>query len=300
MKTSFTQRLGVNPNAPMASGFPESAKTALWFILKRFVDEGAVSNSSPDDPWGLVLLEAFRTSRKKSVEDVSGFPISHEEDSHTILKAMSWTQVYTFCERIYGHLLTGKGYSDRDGYWLETTSISEIREQFGDEINNLLSEENLSFVFENGEFRRAGRPQTQKNISRMNAVLSDPRLERVLKHFQKAYNFFGAKEADYENALKEAVTAIEATIEIMSGHKVSKDFAREVQRLNEDGVPALVIQVFTKLHACRGGATGAAHANTTDGFQVTTLEAELVLSLSAAVITYIVDHYNRKVEEPPF
>ena len=176
----------------------------------------------------------------------------------------------------------------------------EFSEDFTDEINNLISEENLSFVFEDGEFRRAGRPQTQKNISRMNAVLTEPRLDKVKKHFQKAYGFFSAKEPDNENALKEAVTGIEAAIEIMSGHKVSQDFAKGVQKLAEDGVPAVITQVFTKLYACRGSASGAAHANTTSGFQVGSLEAELVLSLSAAVITYVVDHYNSRVEEPLF
>ena len=40
MKTSFTQRIGINPSAPIANGFPDTAKTALWYILKRFVDEG--------------------------------------------------------------------------------------------------------------------------------------------------------------------------------------------------------------------------------------------------------------------
>jgi hypothetical protein len=193
-----------------------------------------------------------------------------------------------------------KGYPDRDGDWITRVPLHQIQLDYAEEINNLLSEENLSFVFEEGEFRRAGRPQTQKNISRMNAVLTEPRLEKVLKHFQKAYGFFSAKESDNENALKEAVTAIEAAIEIVSGYKVSKDFAKEVQKLSQDGVPAVIVQVITKLHACRGSASGAAHANTADGFQVGHLEAELVLSLSAAVITYIVDHYNSRIEEPLF
>ena len=192
------------------------------------------------------------------------------------------------------------GYYDDSGDWVVRVQLDSIRAEFTEEITNLLSEENLSFVFENGEFRRAGRPQTQKNISRMNAVLTEPRLEKVLKHFQKAYAFFSAKEPDNENALKEAVTAIEAAIEIVSGHRVSRDFAKEVQKLSEDGVPATIVQVLTKLYACRGSASGAAHANTAGGFVVGPLEAEFVLSESAAAITYVVDHYYSRAEEAPF
>lgn len=300
MKTSFTQRIGINSKAPIASGFPDTAKTALLFILKRFVSEDKVRNGDSNKPWELVVLEMLRTIRQESVpSEPDAFPNLPEEDCREVLKAMTWTQVYTFCERFYAQLLNDKGYWD-DGDWVIKVPVSSVREDFTGEINNLISEENLSFVFEDGEFRRAGRPQTQKNISRMNAVLTEPRLDRVKKHFQKAYGFFSAKEPDNENALKEAVTGIEAAIEIMSGHKVSQDFAKGVQKLSDDGVPAVITQVFTKLYACRGSASGAAHANTTGGFAVGSLEAELVLSLSAAVITYVVDHYNSRVEEPLF
>ena len=49
-----------------------------------------------------------------------------------------------------------------------------------------------------------------------------------------------------------------------------------------------------------GNASGAAHANVTGGFKVGSLEAELMLSLSAAVITYVVDYYNSLLVEPLF
>lgn len=301
MKTSFTQRIGLNSNAPTANGFPETAKTALWYILKRFVTEEKVKYRDSKNPWDLTLLEMLRTIRSESVpREPDPFPNLPEDDCHDTLKAMAWTQVYIFCERVCSHLLREMGYHDDNGDWVVRVPLDSIKGEFTEEINNLLSEENLSFVFENGEFRRAGRPQTQKNISRMNAVLTEPRLERVLKHFQKAYAFFSAKEADYENSLKEAVTGIEAAIEIVSGHKVSKDFAKEVQKLSDEGVPATIVQVILKLYASRGSASGAAHANTTGGFAVGHLEAELVLSLSAAVITYVVDHYNDRFEDFPF
>ena len=63
MKTSFTQRIGVNSNAPIANGFPDTAKTALWYILKRFVTEEKVKQRDSKNPWDLTLLEMLRTVR---------------------------------------------------------------------------------------------------------------------------------------------------------------------------------------------------------------------------------------------
>ena len=64
MKTSFTQRIGINSKAPIASGFPDTAKTALLFILKRFVSEDKVRYGDSNKPWELVVLEMLRTTQE--------------------------------------------------------------------------------------------------------------------------------------------------------------------------------------------------------------------------------------------
>ena len=190
--------------------------------------EEKVRHRDEKNPWDLILLEMLRTIRTEAVPTESDmFSNLPEEDCHDSLKAMSWTQVYVFCERLHAHILNDAGYLDRDGDWIVRIPVSAARDEFSDEINNLLGEENLSFVFENGEFRRAGRPQTQKNTSRMNAVMVEPRLERVLKHFQKAYAFFAAKAPGNENSLKEAVTAVEAAIGIVSGTRCQRTSPRK-------------------------------------------------------------------------
>jgi hypothetical protein len=58
---------------------------------------------------------------------------------------------------------------------------------------------------------RKGRKHTADLVSRADVVLGDPRLDSARKHYAKAAQFFRAPtKADYENAVKEAVCAVEA------------------------------------------------------------------------------------------
>ncbi len=55
-------------------------------------------------------------------------------------------------------------------------SISEAQEYFSEELNTILSEENLAYNFVNGQFQRRGRVQTQVNIQRVGSILADTSL----------------------------------------------------------------------------------------------------------------------------
>ncbi len=300
MKTSFSQRHGIHAKSSQANDFPVSARNALMFILQRFVDEGFVRSKEDSHPWRNIYIELLRTNRS-SFTDVPN-KIS-PADCLRVLIEMRWDLVYIFCERFYEQLLVEKSYYDSyHEEWVLQVSLESIRQTYSQEMNNILSEEGISFVFEEGEFRRTGRPQTQKNIVRVNAVLADPSLKPVKAHYLKAHGFFSDKTPDYENCVKEAICALEAALEIKSGQKVSKDFSRELPKLissANEGIPAPIIQMMIKFQSYRGSGTGVSHGNT-EGFPIGSLEAEMVLSVSAALITYIVDHYTSLEPEIPF
>jgi len=193
-------------------------------------------------------------------------------------------------------------YDSYNQDWILETPLDAIRAKFTEEINNLLSEEGIPFEFEEGQFRRTGRPQTQKNLSRVAGVLVDPTLQTVKTHYLKAQAFFTNKTPDLENAVKEAICALEAAVEIKSGIKVSKDFARELPKLAEDsesGIPAPIVQMLVKFHSYRGSGAGVSHGNT-GGYRIGNHEAEMVLSATAVFVTYIVDYFNSIEPEVPF
>lgn len=300
MKPSFQQRFGISPKAPIDADFPPSTRSALMFILQRFAENSAIRTDISSNRWKVIFVELLRTAKRNFEEVGRGIGAAH---CHELLAKLEWYQVYTFCERIYDSLISETSYYDqeRDERIIQI-SLEENRNRFESELNTLLSEENIGYVFEQGEFRRPGRPQTQKNVSRVNAVLSDPALHTVKTHYIKAYNFFSNKNPDYENAVKEALCALEAAIEIKSGQKVSKDFARQVMTLSgiePNQIPTPIVQAMVKLHAYRGAGTGVAHGST-EGLKVTGTEAELILSLAAAFITYTVEFYDYLEPEIPF
>jgi hypothetical protein len=297
-KLSFVQRYGGPDRKLIDNEFPMTARNGLIYILEQFAEEGCIKKRK-DNPWGSILLELLRTS-KSEFSNVG--PHVDASDRLPALSVMQWQLVYAFCERIHDNLLMQREIYLGDGDWRLDETLEKVRERFTAEINALLSEENMAYVFADGVFNRPGRPQTQRNIIRAQAILADPRLLSAKQHFVKAQDFFSARPPDYENTVKEAVCALEATIEIRSGKRVSKDFSGEMERLSGNAankIPAPIAQAMIKLHAYRGAAKAVAHANTT-GLNVSKYDAELVLSTSAAWITYASDFFDSIEPDFPF
>jgi hypothetical protein len=294
---SFQQRFGIGDKSRIDSDFPETDRRGLLYLLHELVQRAYIPKG-----WPAIYLELARAGREDF--NIVSDDVSPKVCSEILLR-MPWFGVYVFCERTNKNLLSHTGHWD--GYnnddWVIDLSLEEVSKFFSDEINNLLSEENIGFEFRDGYFYRPGRIQTQKNINRVTAALSEPRLIKVRTHYNKAHGFFRAIEhPDYENCVKEAVCAMEAATEILSGAKVSQDFSREVNKLsgNETGkLPTPVAQAMIKIYAYRGAGSGVSHGNT-NGLIVTRLEAELVLSVVAAFVSYLVDFFERKEPDIPF
>lgn len=66
-----------------------------------------------------------------------------------------------------------------------------------------------------------------------------------------------------------------------------------------DKIPSPIIGAMIKIFAYRGTAEGVAHG-ITKGLRVSSTEAELVLSIVAAFITYLVSFFDGLKDEPPF
>lgn len=252
-----------------------------------------------------VIGELLRTGRFNGNELEQEGYTSFYLEVYEAIDRMDWFRVYIFCERTYEHLLQASGYyeyGDEPESWVETESISDVRTRYENEINLIIAEENLDFQFVDGKFQRSGRAQTQKSIRRMGTVLADPILSNVRKHDNKAREFLDLlPEADAENCIKEAICALEACLETLSGLPASQNFAREIKKVQGDGarqIPVILIESMIRIHAYHGSGQGVAHA-ALSGSKVSELEAELVLNLVASYVTYLVDLF-RTEEEIPF
>ena len=299
-RPSFAQRFGIATTRPIETDFPASARNALMYLLQQLVEKNYVAGQDAGG-WKSILVELSRIARVPfSVPEKRSNP----DQCSAILGKMPWFAVFTFCERLYSSLLQEDSYYD--GYNQEQVlrvSLEVVRKHYTDEINNLLSEENLGYRFVDGVFEKPGRLQTQRNLNKAMTVLGDNRLANARRHFNKAHKFFSNRERpDFENTVKEAVCALESATEALSGVKVSQDFAKEVSKLSgtqPGSIPPPIAQAMTKIYAYRGAGQGVAHG-TNEGPTVTRLEAELVLSTVAAFITYLFDFYGEFEEDIPF
>lgn len=88
-------------------------------------------------------------------------------------------------------------------------------------------------------------------------TVKDSELNVARVHFRKARRFRDAAEPDYENAVKEAVSAVEAYLRTLTGEK---DFKKALQKAMKAGVPKPLGALIEKLYAWRGDEPGVAHA----------------------------------------
>lgn len=287
---NFKQRIGIHRGNPIENDFPRNARTALAYVFADLDDKGFLIDKKR------VLRELNRIGRLTSdgTENTTVKNPAFVNELANRLYRLSWYQVYAFCERVYTNFLIDDplGFND----------IQDVQQHFSHEVNNVLDEENIAFHFVNGQFHRRGKAQTQKAIERVGLVLSHPTLSVVRNYYNKARKFFDQRPtADFENCVKEALSSLEACVEILTSKHASKNFEKSIKQLmgnNDKQIPSPIGEGMIKLHAYRGSGQGVAHA-AIQGNRVSPLDAELVLSLTASYITYLADLYLPK-EDVPF
>lgn len=297
MDIPFEQRLGLKAEKLISNDFPDSAQVALIYLLEDLVNRNYIIGSDNATSWNNLLNGMYRSAR--IIQSSDNWP-SYQEELKWLLSSTEWSKIFNSCERVYSRLLVE--VSDLKDQRIIATK-QEVEKYFTEEMNILLFEENFDYKFKNGQFERAGRLQTQKSIKRMGAVLSSSSLSIVRQHYIKAVKFFNnIEDPDYKNSIKESLCALELCIELTTGKPASKNFTRSIKELEGNGklqIPPQIAESIIKVFAYRGGGQGVAHA-APNGSKTTKLEAELILNITAAYITYIVDLFPENIEEVPF
>jgi hypothetical protein len=291
----FNQRFGTDlVGRPLDKEVPGSARIGLIGILSNLIDQGYIPG------WHILVREVLLVARRLKQDFET---TDNEEICIAVIKELSWDKFYIFCEKVYKALQPKQYWQDQLNDFVTVGTLEESHQHFTDEINEFLAEENLAYEFMDGIFQRRGRPQTQKNLRRVGAVLSDPQYVQARNHYNKAVKFFSERpNPDVQNCIKEAVCALEAFTEILFGKKAAKGFddvIRSKQGNSEGQIPPSIGESIIKLRAFRGNAQGVAHAALEGGF-AGEIEAELVLSLVACYITYLRDRFPPQEEEVPF
>jgi hypothetical protein len=245
--------------------FPVSARTGLLHLLNEAVDRNYLSD------WHVVAKEIRRIARVSLVDydprSVQSM-VAAREDAETYLNALDWEQVYDFCERLHSHLAQGATVYDQDG---ETVKIPKAQSQlfFAEEMQRLFEEENLGYEFRDGLVQRRGKRHTIDQINKAERTLADQKLGAARKHFSKALRHFRDRERpDYENAIKEAVCAVEAAAkELFPDAKATTlgDFVKWAAGSQPQLMPKTIGQTFGALYAFRSSGEGVSHGAASGG-----------------------------------
>lgn len=255
--------------------------------------------------WRPIALELQRIARVPPDAHGNSIAEGHraQTDAEQVLDELPWDRVYDFCERLHGHLAQAVGYRDRDDDFLVTTARSEVQTFIATELQRLFVEESLAFVFDGGVVQRRGRRHTVEQVSRAEVVLADPRLEQARKHYEKALRFFRhPSKPDHENAIKEAVCAVEAAAKALFREAKAATLGDATKWLTgtEPGkLPKTVAQTFIGLYGFRSGGEGVGHGGASGG-AVTSEIAEFTLAVAASQIILLVDLAKAREYDIPF
>lgn len=117
------------------------------------------------------------------------------------------------------------------------------------------------------------------------------RYEPVYQHLSKANKFMADRDKpDYENSIKESISAVEAICEIITGKKGREaTLGTMLKKLEENGVeihPGLK-SAFSTLYGYTSDANGIRHAGDIGGKSSTFEEAKFMLVSCSAFINYL-------------
>lgn len=256
--------------------------------------------------WSEVATELHRIGRLPPAEYDSSSVSSKRkarQDTETALGQLPWDKTYDFCERLHSRLACDIGYYDDNNRYNVKTPRGEVQAYIGNELQRLFSEEGLAFEFSDGVVRRRGRKHTVDMASRAQVVLGDARLSNARKHYDKALQFFrNPSKPDFENAVKEAVCAVEAAGKaLFPAAKAATlgDLAKWLATSKDVSVPKALCQTTTGVYAYRSGGDGVGHGGTSGGTSTAEV-AEYMLAVCASQVIYLVDLANAQEGEVPF
>jgi hypothetical protein len=277
--------------------FPPSARNGLLHVLNEAIERSYLRS------WAAVAKELGRIARVAPVEyngrSVEGLRQARV-DVEQQLNRIAWDRAYDFCERLYSHL-TG----DLPG-WLNDAEIvitkGEAQSFLLEEVQRLFEEENLGYEFRDGLVQRRGKRHTINQTNKAQKVMADQKLIAARIHFAKALRYFhDRKSIDHENAVKEAVCAVEAAAKgLFPDAKANTlgDFIGWATNSERGLLPKTIGLTFSGLYGFRNSGEGVAHGAATGG-AVTAELSEYVLGVAASQIVFLAD-LMKDDEEIPF
>lgn len=241
----------------------DSVQINFW----RFVLEDVYSQPA-EEPW---VASREYDKAWKIIETT--FLNGDYDDVLTVLEAVS-----QYCCSLQDTIITDKYYGSDQ--FVERVDI------FG-EINDVLEKEFVGYRFVNGRLT----PITDSLEKQSVEETSDIQNDVVRGHIDKALSLLAdRKHPDYENSIKESISAVEAMCEIITGIRGGKATLGDMlKKLANNGVVihGALKSAFNQLYGYTSDANGIRHAGDIGGPNSTFEEAKFMLVSCCAFLNYL-------------
>ena len=165
------------------------------------------------------------------------------------------------------------------------------RKSFYGLINSIFEMEYVGYRFVDGRIT----PITDKNEIGSIEDACNNEFEGTRAHIKKAVGFIADREhKDYQNCIKESISAVESICSIIAGQKKSSldDALKNLQKKGVKIHPQLEL-AFSKLYAYTNSEKGVRHANGMFESNVTFEEAKFMLVSCSAFVNYLTANYGK-------
>jgi len=245
----------------------EDAPEAVRVGLREILQEMAFGTPSYQR---VIICKALR--RRPDPNNWSEYPnINDEVDD--LIHGLEWYEFYDMCEKI-ARLEEIKEIGYVSG------SYQSI---FAYNLNQLLEEENVGYKMVDSYIEKVGSQEFREAVEAALDSLKNPRYKAPLGQFKKALGFRNQLPPDYANAVKEAVNAIEGTLQIAT-EKAGEALPSILTNLQAK-FPSHFKRIIKEIYGYGSASEGARHA-AVGGYVPSSDEAEFIIHVSAAAIAY--------------
>lgn len=209
-----------------------------------------------------------------------------------IVPNVPWYMPYEIIECFFEAKITRCGKIKEDEsyqakIWLRDTSK---------EINSILEEEKSGYRLLQGKFINITNETEIEEISKATTSPYNP----VNTHIQKALSLYSdRKQPDYENSIKESISAVEAMCCIITGMTGSSaTLGSALRKLEDNGVIIhnALREAFSKMYGYTSDADGIRHGGI-DFTNASSEDAKYMLIVCSAFVNYLVEKHSKIVEK---
>lgn len=190
------------------------------------------------------------------------------------IERCDWWAFFDIAELLFGTAASRWSVADADN--------------LGKKLDATFSVEGMVWKVEGCSVSRRFAEQASEALEKAQSVLANPKYQGPSGQFTKAISLLSQRpNADTENAVKDAVGAIEAVANIATGTTGILLSTLLNKEPFVSTVHGALREMLGKLYAYRGAADGVAHGQVGPS-SVSIADAEFVLTTSAAAIRYVV------------